>query len=179
MEIARCYPFGFRRSRYAGAAMVKGMLLTCKEYSSTAGMARSFSALMDLYERNYILVRRLMPRPPDADTRWVSRVADGLPLELKMLERHRYTSDIRLSYRFERRGMIVLEPDLRVRVYHDARAAEVMAAHLRHLPDFPLPTESGMDIRDRWRVNRFLYKWLGYCLHQGHRFQDRTPESVV
>ncbi len=158
--------------------MVKGMLLTCKERPSSVSTRQSFAALMELYERNYILMRRLMPAAPSEGTRWVSQLSDGLPLELEVLERHRYTSDIRLTYRFQRAEGVVLEPNLRVRVYHDARAAEVMAAHLRHLPDFPLPTQSGFDLRDRWRVNRFLYKWLRYCLHQGHRFEDRTAAAA-
>ena len=31
--------------------------------------------------------------------------------------------------------------------------------------------EGGDSLYDRWRRNRFLYRWLGYCLHRGHRFQ--------
>ncbi|MCP4188575.1 MAG: DUF1249 domain-containing protein, partial [Gammaproteobacteria bacterium] len=27
------------------------------------------------------------------------------------------------------------------------------------------------EIEHKWVMNRFLYKWLGYCLHQGHFFQ--------
>jgi uncharacterized protein YqiB (DUF1249 family) len=25
-------------------------------------------------------------------------------------------------------------------------------------------------IEQKWMMNRFLYKWLGYCQHQGHYF---------
>ena len=31
-------------------------------------------------------------------------------------------------------------------------------------------------LQEKWRMNRFLQKWLGYCLMQGHRF---TPERVI
>jgi len=31
-------------------------------------------------------------------------------------------------------------------------------------------------LAEKWHMNRFLQKWLGYCLMQGHRF---TPERVI
>jgi hypothetical protein len=37
-------------------------------------------------------------------------------------------------------------------------------------------------LTEKWRMNRFLHKWLGYCLRQGHRFapdreSTRLPET--
>ena len=125
---------------------------------------------MDLYERNYILVRRLIPGlPGDARAR-ISRVADGLDLHLTLIEVHPYTTDFRLTYRFVRQDGVHLEPDLHIRVYHDARVAEVLAAHLRRSPTFNFVSDGPVTLAARWRVNRFLFKWLGYCLHQGHSF---------
>jgi hypothetical protein len=31
-------------------------------------------------------------------------------------------------------------------------------------------------LTEKWHMNRFLQKWLGYCLMQGHRF---IPGRVV
>jgi hypothetical protein len=152
------------------------MLLRLKDTrSELLAPAGSFSALMDLYERNYMLVRRLIPEIPLAGVGDVSRVEDGLDLHLSVQARHSYTSDFCLTYRFQRADTEAEEPALRVRIYHDARAAEVMGAHLRHLPAFSQLNEHGhADLRERWRINRFLYKWLGYCLHQGHRFAPKS-----
>ena len=136
----------------------------------------SFAALMDLYERNYIGMRRLLPVMPPARVRWVSRVSGGLDLHLQMIERCRYTSELILTYQFgPGDGAIIAEPNLRIRVYHDARQAEVMAAHPRHHPAFATDAlahhrAEGPPLFTRWRINRFLYKWLTYCLRQGHRF---------
>ncbi len=131
---------------------------------------------MDLYERNYINLRRLLPiMPPTSATR-VSRVAGGLDLHLRILERSRYTSDLVLTYQFrQEHGTLIAEPNLRIRIYHDARMAEVMAAHLRHRAAFtagfyPSPQADGAHLHARWQTNRFLFKWLAYCLRQGHRF---------
>ena len=138
----------------------------------------SFPALMDLYERNYISIRRLLPvMPPTAAVR-VSHTPSGLSLHLYIVERCRYTSDLILTYRFYHDAdPPTSEPDLHIRVYHDARQAEVMTAQLRHYPVFSADSTATKPNRPhlywRWRVNRFLYKWLGYCLHQGHRFTER------
>jgi len=133
----------------------------------------TFASLMDLYERNYIGIRRLIPVMPPVNACWVSRVPNGLPLHLEINERFRYTTELSLTYHFFREGGVVVEPDLRIRVYHDARLAEVMTAHLRSLPGFKTAEEStGAQLRYRWHVNRFLFKWLNYSLHQGHRFAE-------
>ncbi len=135
-------------------------------------LAGTFAGLMDLYERNYISIRRLVPVMPPAKTCLVSQAPGGLDLHLKVIERFRYTTELSLTYYFARPEGCVAEPDLCIRVYHDARLAEVMSGHLRHWPAFQVAEESvgSGHLRARWHVNRFLYKWLGYCLHQGHRF---------
>ncbi len=148
------------------------MLLSCKNRASVSvrGQTVTFASLMDLYERNYILVRRLIPELPATEESSESSAATGLPLHLRVLERHAYTSDIVLTYRFQRPAGFATEPDLTVRIYHDARVAEVMAAHLRHWPAFLHDELDPRDLNRRWKVNRFLFKWLSYCIFQGHRF---------
>ncbi len=144
----------------------------------------NFAALMDLYERNYINLRRLLPIMPPALAARVSRVAGSLDLHLRVLERSRYTSDLTLTYQFRQNdGTSTAEPDLRIRIYHDARMAEVMAAHLRHRATFatgfhPRPQADGAHLHARWRTNRFLFKWLAYCLRQGHRFTGQPTHSA-
>lgn len=140
----------------------------------------TFAALMDLYERNYIQIRRLLPVMPPVGAGYVSQVSGGLDLHLRIVERCRYTSELILTYQFDQTdGAVVAEPNLRIRVYHDARQAEAAAAHLRHHPVFAIDSLAGhwassASLLTRWRTNRFLYKWLGYCLHQGHGFAARA-----
>lgn len=132
----------------------------------------SFASLMDLYERNYMLLRRLLPAMPPASAVCVSRIDGALDLHLRIDERFRYTSELTLTYRFEcESGPALLEPDLHVRIYHDARLAEVMVARLRHGPPYCLgAADDASELHARCRANRFLYKWLGYCTRQGHGF---------
>ncbi|PWV65932.1 DUF1249 domain-containing protein [Plasticicumulans acidivorans] len=130
----------------------------------------SFAGLMDSYERNYMQLRRLVPAMPPAATSWVSSAAGALDVHMTVRERFRFTSELDLTYRFIDGGQRCWdEPGLRVRIYHDARQAEVMVARLRHWPVFELETELvEQQLRLRSHVNRFLARWLGYCLYQGH-----------
>ena len=144
----------------------------------------TFAALMDLYERNYIQIRRLLPVMPPAGTGHLSRVSGGLDLHLHIIERCRYTSELILTYQFGRgNGAAIAEPNLRIRVYHDARQAEAEAAALRHHPALAIDGVTGRwadgaSLLTRWRINRFLYKWLCYCLRQGHGFAARGGGPV-
>lgn len=148
-------------------------MILIRDDNSPAGLQvlpGTFAGLMDLYERNYINMRRLIPIMPPAGIKLVSRVPEGLNLYLEVIERFRYTSELSLTYYFLKEGEFIAEPDLRIRVYHDARMSEVMSAHLRRWPAFEAEETSKTPLHVRWHMNRFLYKWLNYCLYQGHSF---------
>lgn len=128
---------------------------------------RSFAGLMAVYESNY---RRLMLLAPGLDglERAVSRVPGCLDLHLRVLERHRYTTFLHLTYWFEQPdGGVRPDPDLHIRMYHDARLAEV---HSCLRPQRRGGEADGCSLARRWQMNRFLEKWLAYCLAQGHGF---------
>lgn len=132
---------------------------------------RTLASLMDIYEGSYWRLMRLAPELKELGDHNVSRVAGGLDLHLSVVERFKYTEEIVLTYRFETREGALLEPNLLVRVYHDARAAEARNGRLRHSHRTRhcrrrVPSE----LERRWELNRFLNRWLGYCQHQGHRF---------
>ncbi len=139
-------------------------------------LPNTFAGLMDLYERNYIAIRQLIPVIPPPEARRSSYVQANLALHLHILERSRYTSVLSLTYHFYRSHGLVLEPNVRIRVYHDARLVEVVASALRHRPPSTDPRVS--ELCTRWRINRFLYKWLRYCLQQGHRFDETVSDTV-
>jgi uncharacterized protein len=89
-----------------------------------------------------------------------------------VVEQAPYTSTIKLTYRFEEEGGTLADPDLELRVYHDARLAEVTACgrwvrheSLEHVRE-GIPRQLG----ERWLRNMLLNKWLDYCLERGHAF---------
>ncbi len=142
---------------------------------------RSFSGLMDLYEINYGLLNRLVPHLHTIDAAVVSSVPESPDLYLMVEERCRFTTTLRLTYYFASpEGAPVADPDLQIRLYHDAGQAEAMAC--RHRGFMPLQSSSGVRLSAlecKWDSNLFLEKWLRYSLSLGHRFErvdgDRLP----
>lgn len=140
-----------------------------------------FSDLMALYEENYIRLRRLVPNLAEVSGHQVSRVPGCMDLHLDVLERHRYTGVVRLTYYFAGDAsagasapMNDRDPDLYLRIYFDAQVAEATGRRQSRSPRLRAPGQG--ELLGRWRLNRFLFKWLGYCLVRGHRFEGPVPE---
>ena len=130
---------------------------------------RGFVSLMDLYENNYLRLRRLIPDLAVVADDAVSRLPGCLQLHLKVLERTKFTTTLFLSYYFEEHGKSIAEPALTLRVYHDAHQVEVLTGHLQHgRLQYDHLSQKATTVK--WKLNRFLYKWLGYCLYLGHHF---------
>jgi uncharacterized protein len=138
---------------------------------------RSFVALMSLYESNYLRLATLagnLRHLPDA---CVSRVPDDCDLRLSVTERSPYTTSFDLTYLFasgeEGGAGITTYPDMRVRIYHDARLVEAQEWATQH-DHQGLRVLRGMAEREldqRWARNSMLNKWLEYCIDRGHGFQ--------
>ncbi len=104
--------------------------------------------------------------------RLLSEVEGDCPLHLSVDERSRYTTTLRLTYLFEEPTGVIADPDLLIRVYHDARLAEVQACARwhRHAMLESIRSQFARALGDRWLRNVMLNKWLDYCVERGHRF---------
>jgi len=139
---------------------------------------RSFVALMSLYESNYLRLASLagdLRRLPDAR---VSRVANDCDLRLSVCERSPYTTSLDLTYLFapaEGSGEgVATYPDMRVRIYHDARLCEAQewASQHDHEALRKLRGLAERELDQRWARNTMLNKWLEYCIDRGHGFRS-------
>ena len=68
------------------------------------------------------------------------------------------------------RGVSAPDPDIVVRIYHDARLVEAVSsgeAH-RHTKLRELAESSNAELDRRWRLNMLLNKWLDYLFEVGH-----------
>ena len=141
---------------------------------------RDLPALIDLYEGNYLRVMRLLPDLDILEGTLVSRVAGALNLYATIEERFKYTTTLLLTYRFSDDSGAALEPNARVCVYHDVRAAELVSHCRRKRTRKVQKWLRGRmpELDHRWEMNRFLYKWLGFCSNQGHIFLNCTARSV-
>lgn len=132
----------------------------------------SFVGLMTLYESNYIRLGWLVPDLAMVEGVRVSQVPGDCPLSLKLEERSRYTTTLILTYLFDDPAGVISDPDLEIRIYHDARLAEVSrcARWHKHKVLNAIRSDLGRQLGDKWLRNVMLNKWLDYCVERGHRF---------
>lgn len=131
---------------------------------------RDLASLMALYAENFRQLKLLVDEHDLSHDRYLSRVPGELPLYLEVIERHRYTTFARLTYVIDAEAGLSLDPDAHVRIYHDAEVAEVTHCYPGRInqPLFGRPVPVRDVYERRWRVNRFLDRWLEYLIHRGH-----------
>lgn len=139
------------------------------------------AALIALYESNYVRLMRLAPDLTQIKGIVVSRVAGALDLFMSVDERFKYTTTLKLTYRFLDGQEISLEPNARICVYHDVRCAELISHCRRRRSRTVLPwrRQRTAELDRRWEMNRFLLKWLRFCTHQGHLFLSCTARPTT
>ena len=137
----------------------------------------TIGGLIELCENNFSLLLKLAPGLHDLEGDRLSKVHGSAPLVLQVLENTPYTTLVRLTYRFEQGDVTDVEPDVRLRVYHDARQAEVISLRQAVLPLSQLYVAPGL--LQKWRANQFVNRWLQFCLLQGHAFGGEGVGSAT
>lgn len=129
-----------------------------------------FGWLMALYAENHGKLSRLFaPRDLQPGT-YASRIGDGLDIRLDVVEQHRYTTEMRLTYALQDPLTGEPDPSAFLRLYRDARQVEATHCYIgRRWQDtiglYPPPEAV---IGHRLRMNTFLGKWLDYLAERGH-----------
>ena len=139
---------------------------------------------MALYEGNFIKLSALAPaaspglasagllRAGRTGETALSRTAGDLDLHLSVDGVTRYTVDLRLTYIFVESEGPCADPDLRLRLYLDARMVEVISWSVLHVHEVlrQLAAASSRELDRRWSQNIMLSKWLDYLTDRGHHF---------
>ncbi|WP_447589019.1 DUF1249 domain-containing protein [Aquipseudomonas campi] len=123
-------------------------------------------------EANYARLLRLLPdmRVSAGERRVALSQGDMLlgVLVIRVLETCPYTTTVQVSQEHSLPWLPV--PRLEVRVYHDARMAEVVSAEnarrLRSIYAYPNAAMHQPD--EKTQLNLFLGEWLSHCLACGH-----------
>jgi uncharacterized protein len=135
--------------------------------------------LPELHTSVFRALNVLMPDGLGRSDCLVSRVGSGPDLFMQVIERHDYTTFLRLTYVIGDQQQH--NPNAHIRVYHDARMAEATAfspeqgIHRLAGPELP---QNGLVVRN-WRLNRALLKWLDYLISQGHSAATLRPAEEV
>lgn len=121
-------------------------------------------------EANYLRLIKLMPDLDECDHRrfnidWHEHRAT---VELTIEERFTYTTTVRIQQRYEQQSWIEM-PTLIVRLYHDARMAEVVnSQHHRQLRgSYAYPNKQMHYPDEKAQLNQYLGEWLCQCLAHG------------
>ncbi len=126
-------------------------------------------------EANYARLMQLLPamREGAAPRRVALSQGERLlgVLALEVLESCPYTST--LSVRQEHSLAWLPVPQMEVRVYHDARMAEVIGAQSarRFRGIYPYPNAAMHQPDEKTQLNLFLGEWLSHCLACGHELE--------
>ncbi len=177
------------------------------KHQNDSYLQHKLKRLQDLQTEIYRQLQLLIPDQIAHYDSFLSRVHGSPLLRMDVLERHPYTHFVRLTYQFDKTEPLEIAPDAHIRVYNDARMAEVTSfdpeqgfnrqAHGTEQSHQQSPESSGslssgfrthpqlssgwlphLQLFQRcWRQNRALDKWLGYLLHQGHSLTSMQPAS--
>ncbi len=127
-------------------------------------------------EANYVRLTRLIADKTQDQFRFMVVRGNQQWLHLlRVLERSPYTTTLELS-----RASVgstsewLAMPKLTLRMYHDAKLAEVLAweGHKRLRPRYEYPNQAMYQSDEKYQLNRFLGEWLSVCIE--HAF---TPDA--
>jgi len=138
--------------------------------------APTVGALVELCEQNYRLVLSLAPDLVAFSGLQRSQPHGTAALHLHVLEQTSYTTLVRLTHLFVHDGRPDPDPDIHLRLYHDACQSEVISLRQSILPLERLYHHPGLE--QKWRANQFLSRWLQFCLLQGHQFRGRSASTT-
>lgn len=136
-------------------------------------------------ELNYARLQRLLPgscagarrSAVSREAREV-RVGEGLWFSIVTVDAGPYTTTVRIDQRrAEGAPALLSAPHLTVRIYHDARLAEVVGfcERRRVWPRYDYPNADMLQPDEKAQWNRFLGEWLSLCLHHGWVGEERLP----
>lgn len=142
----------------------------------------NLSRLMGLCEVNYMMLLRLLADKEQVGQRREFYISDFLSYRIEVDEVTKYTSLITMSQDAEIAGTKLstfLRPKMVIRLYHDARMAEVIKnqdiGRINPRYDYP---NSKMHLPDeKQQVNLFLKEWLQLSLQLGQSKVDLTSHS--
>lgn len=141
-------------------------------------------ALKRLQQVQAEIYRQLLLLLPDQvafHDRLESRVRGSPLLRLDVLERHKYTTFFKLTYRFDDGSVPTTSPNAHIRHYHDARLAEATSfcndQGCIRTADPAYPPRQMLQLA--WRRNKALDRWLDYILRQGHSLATMEPVALM
>lgn len=126
-------------------------------------------------EANYARLMKLLPSFDSADSREFAVELPGqqsVHFLLTITERCRYTTMLEFCQQ-QAPYEWAPAPRFSLRVYHDARMAEVVAfrQHRRLMQRYQYPNDNMFQRDEKAQLNKLLGEWLTHCLTYGHAIE--------
>ena len=120
---------------------------------------------LSLYERNFNKLVELLPDVSCRSGSFTLGVAGQASIYIQVLEQNPYTTTITVCQGLRDASPWISDLRMKVRIYHDAQVAEVLACQGIHSfqPFYPYPNPKMLQPCEKRRVNQFLGEWLSYC----------------
>lgn len=136
---------------------------------------------MPLYEGNYRKLAELVPDLSGVEQAIILGKREKITVHLQVTERFKYTSTLTLTCHAIDAHRHVSNPCLKIRLYHDAKVAEVLSfqGHSRIEAIYPYPNPQMYHRDEKRQVNRFLGELLNYCLFKGYLVSIEQARTAV
>lgn len=135
--------------------------------------------LMTLCEVNYMLLLRILADKEQVGEQRCFFISDFLSYRVKVNEVTKYTTLMTINQEANIHGYNLTElfrPKMVVRLYHDARMAEVISNQdVKQIkPRYDYPNDKMHLPDEKQQINYFLKEWLQLCLKLGQVHFDIT-----
>lgn len=118
-------------------------------------------------EHNYVCMLKLLPDCDTQDLGYNFEVSPSLQYRIQIIDSSRYTSTLEMA-QISANSPQFLQPKMRIRLYHDAKVAEVLETQRtsKLKPVYEYPNLNMHQRNEKYMVNVFLAEWLHFCLSQ-------------
>ena len=117
------------------------------------------------FEKNYFSLHTMLEQTRLLDNGRVQFEVGRYPVELEVLEETRYTILVRICQKLTSTDSMLMDVMFTVRIYLDARLAEVITYQGQHRIGYkyPYPYDDLYLPGEKKQCNLFLYDWLNAC----------------
>jgi len=143
---------------------------------------------MALCEANYARLLKLLPDIDDCQLRvFVVDMVQGQSLvRISVLERFKFTCTLSIAQQPMNAVncetiSALISPDLLVRLYHDAKMAEVIspAKKAQYSGKYSYPNKAMLQVDEKIQLNEYLAQWLSHCLTHGYQYTEVMSDTFV
>ncbi len=142
---------------------------------------------MAICEANYARLLKLLPNIDGCLQRDIFVDVGGVQskVSIEVCERFKFTTTLRVSQCAVNNQMDVellqlMTPQLQVRMYHDARMAEVISLDRQSQlkGKYTYPNKEMHQVDEKLQLNEHLAQWLTHCINHGYQSQDTLVQSL-